>query len=33
LGRGQRLFADATSLPRLRLVETLPFRSEIVLLR
>jgi dihydrofolate reductase len=27
LGRGQRLFADATEVPRLRLVESQPFRS------
>jgi dihydrofolate reductase len=33
LGRGARLFADATEVPRLRLVETRPFRSGIVLLR
>lgn len=33
LGRGRRLFADATDVPRLRLVETRPFRSGIVLLR
>jgi dihydrofolate reductase len=33
LGRGQRLFADATGVPRLELVETRPFRSGIVLLR
>jgi hypothetical protein len=33
MGRGQRLFADATELPRLRLVETLPFRCDVVLLR
>jgi hypothetical protein len=33
LGRGERLFADATGVPRLRLVETRPFRSGIVLLR
>jgi dihydrofolate reductase len=33
LGRGERLFADATDVPRLRLVETRPFRSGIVLLR
>jgi dihydrofolate reductase len=33
LGRGARLFADATGIPRLRLVETRPFRSGIVLLR
>jgi hypothetical protein len=32
LGRGQRLFAYATAVPRLRLVETRPFRSAIVLL-
>lgn len=33
LGRGERLFADGTRVPRLRLVETRPFRSGIVLLR
>jgi dihydrofolate reductase len=33
LGRGERLFADTPELPRLRLVETRPFRSGIVLLR
>lgn len=33
LGRGQRLFADATAVPKLHLVETRPFRSGIVLLR
>jgi dihydrofolate reductase len=33
LGRGQRLFAHAPSMPRLRLAETRPFRSGIVLLR
>ncbi len=33
LGRGRRLFADATALPRLHLVEARPFRSGIVLLR
>jgi dihydrofolate reductase len=33
LGRGTRLFADATGVPPLRLVETRPFRSGIVLLR
>ncbi len=33
LGRGQRLFADASEVPRLRLVESQPFRSGIVLLR
>jgi hypothetical protein len=32
LGRGARLFTDA-EVPRLRLVETRPFRSGIVLLR
>ncbi len=32
LGRGQRLFADATKVPRLRLVENQPFRSGSVLL-
>ena len=32
LGRGQRLFADATEVPRLRMVESQPFRSGIVLL-
>jgi hypothetical protein len=32
-GRGQRLFADATEVPRLRLVESQPFRYGIVLLR
>src|SRR5687768_8382400 len=32
-GRGQRLIADATEVPRLRLVESQPFRSGIVLLR
>ena len=32
LGRGQRLFADATEVPRLRMVESRPFRSGIVLL-
>ncbi len=31
LGRGQRLFADATEVPRLRQVERQPFRSGIVL--
>jgi dihydrofolate reductase len=30
LGRGQRLFADATEVPRLCLVESQPFRSGIV---
>jgi dihydrofolate reductase len=33
LGRGRRLFADATGVPRLRLAEARPFRSGIVLLR
>jgi dihydrofolate reductase len=33
LGRGRRLFAEATNVPRLQLVETQPFRSGIVLLR
>ena len=33
LGRGERLFAGATQVPRLRLVEARPFRSGIVLLR
>jgi dihydrofolate reductase len=33
LGRGRRLFADATTVPQLRLAEARPFRSGIVLLR
>ena len=33
LGRGRRLFEDATGVPRLRLVETTPFTSGIVLQR
>ncbi|HEY2958680.1 MAG TPA: dihydrofolate reductase family protein [Actinomycetota bacterium] len=33
LGRGERLFAHATEVPRLRLVEARPFRSGVVLLR
>jgi dihydrofolate reductase len=33
VGRGARLFADATGLPRLRLLETRAFRSGVVLLR
>jgi dihydrofolate reductase len=33
LGHGRRLFADASGIPKLRLVETQPFRSGIVLLR
>jgi dihydrofolate reductase len=33
LGRGRRLFPDGTGVPSLRLVETRPFRSGVVLLR
>jgi dihydrofolate reductase len=33
LGRGTRLFADATAVPPLRLVESRPFASGVVLLR
>jgi dihydrofolate reductase len=33
LGRGTRLFAGAAGVPPLRLVETRPFRSGVVLLR
>jgi dihydrofolate reductase len=33
LGRGQQLFANASAVPRLRLAESQPFRSGIVLLR
>ena len=33
LGRGERLFADATEVPRLRLVESQPFQSGVLLLR
>ena len=33
IGRGRRLFADATGVPPLELVETRPFRSGVVLLR
>ena len=33
LGRGRRLFAEGTEVPRLRLAETRPFHSRIVLLR
>jgi dihydrofolate reductase len=33
LGRGARLFADATEVPRLRLVQAQPFRSGVILLR
>ncbi len=32
LGRGERLFADATKVPELRLLEAKPFRSGVVLL-
>ena len=33
LGRGERLFADASGVPNLRLEETRPFRNGTVLLR
>lgn len=33
LGRGRRLFADASDVPRLRLVRSRPFTSGVVLLR
>jgi len=33
LGRGRRLFTEATGVPRLRLLETQAFRSGIVLMR
>ena len=33
LGRGERLFADASGVPKLRLEETRPFRNGTVLLR
>lgn len=33
LGRGRRLFEDATGVPRLHLEEARPFRSGVVLLR
>jgi dihydrofolate reductase len=33
LGRGERLFVDATAVPKLRLAEARPFRSGIVLVR
>ena len=33
LGRGERLFADATGMPELALAEAVPFRSGVVLLR
>ena len=32
LGRGQRLFEDATDMPKLELLEAKPFRSGVVLL-
>jgi dihydrofolate reductase len=32
IGHGRRLFADGRGIPKLRLVETRPFRSGIVLL-
>jgi dihydrofolate reductase len=32
LGRGRRLFEDATNLPKLKLVEARPFRAGLVLL-
>ena len=32
LGRGERLFADATEIPELRLLEAKPFRSGVVLM-
>ncbi len=32
LGRGERLFADGTEVPELRLLEAKPFRSGVVLL-
>jgi dihydrofolate reductase len=31
LGRGARLFEDATNVPKLKLVDSRPFRSEVVL--
>jgi hypothetical protein len=31
MGRGTRLFEDATAVGRLRLVETTPFRNGVVL--
>jgi dihydrofolate reductase len=31
LGRGARLFEDATSVGKLKLLESLPFRSRVVL--
>ena len=33
VGRGHRLFADATEIPKLRLIEAEPFRSGVVLMR
>jgi dihydrofolate reductase len=33
LGRGARLFAEGTRIPSLRLIETRPFHSGLVLLR
>jgi dihydrofolate reductase len=33
LGRGARLFEDATSVPKLKLLEGRPFRSGVVLMR
>ena len=33
LGRGERLFTDASGVPKLRLEETRPFRNGTVLLR
>jgi dihydrofolate reductase len=33
LGRGARLFEDATSVPKLKLVDSRPFRSGVVLMR
>jgi dihydrofolate reductase len=33
LGCGERLFSGATEVPELRLLEAVPFRSGVVLLR
>jgi dihydrofolate reductase len=33
LGRGRRLFEEATAMPALRLAQALPFRSGVVLMR
>lgn len=33
LGRGERMFADAAEVPKLRLLEAKPYRSGIVLMR